>query len=219
LTTPWPTGPNDPTAATEEIHVWLTALDEPGWPGDQRLSQQERERAAGFLRVEACQRWVAARWALRGVLGRYLRQDPAAIGLDSTKRGKPRLADGGIEFNLSHSGGLALIAVANEREVGVDVERIEPARDVLALAERALPPEIAAAVHAAPANERTAAFYPAWTRHEARLKCLGVGLGGDGRGAPVTTLDLDPGPGYAAAVAFAATGESVALRCWTLPPS
>jgi hypothetical protein len=93
--------------------------------------------------------------------------------------GKPRLpGTGEIRFNLSHSGGLALVAVTWGCEIGVDVETEEPGRDLVALAKRALPPESAAAVREAPPSERSACFYAAWTRHEARLKCLGLGLAG-----------------------------------------
>ncbi len=198
------------------VHIWRAALDEAGWPGAGRLPAPERERAASFLREEPGRRWVAARWALRRVLGRYLGEPAAEIELE-LGHGKPRLRDGdGIEFNLSHSNGLALVAVAEGREVGVDVELIEPGRDLTALAERALPREDAAAVRAASAPERPAVFYAAWTRHEARLKCFGVGPGapanlqlttseGENRrlaeGAAVENIDI--APGYAAALAVA----------------
>jgi 4'-phosphopantetheinyl transferase len=186
------------------VHIWRAALDEAGWPEAERLPAPERERAASFLREEPGRRWVAARWALRRVLESYLEEPAAAIGLDRGENGKPRLRDGGgIEFNLSHSNGLALVAVAEGREVGVDVELIEPGRNLVALAERALPQEDAAALRAASEPDRPAVFYAAWTRYEARLKCLGTGLG--------TSVDEDlavenvaVAPGYAAAVAVAA---------------
>jgi 4'-phosphopantetheinyl transferase len=160
------------------VHIWRAALDEAGWPDAERLPAPERERAASFLREEPGRRWVAARWALRQVLEGYLGEPAAAIELELGDNGKPRLLNGnGFEFNLSHSNGLALVAVAEGREVGVDVELIEPGCDLVALAERALDPDDAAAVRAASERERAAVFYAAWTRHEARLKCLGTGLG------------------------------------------
>ena len=201
------------------VHIWRAALDEAGWPEAERLPAPERERAASFLREEPGRRWLAARWALRRVLEGYLEEPAASIELELGDNGKPRLPNGaGIEFNLSHSNGLALIAVAEGREVGVDVELIEPERDLVALAERALDPEDAAAVRAAAPPQRPAVFYAAWTRHEARLKCLGNGLGGSANlqltpsevenrrlaNELVAVEDVDVAPGYAAAVAVAA---------------
>ena len=197
------------------VHIWRAALDEAGWPEAERLPAPERERAASFLREEPGRRWVAAHWALRRVLENYLDEPAASIELELGDDGKPHLRNrDGIEFNLSHSSGLALVAVAAGREVGVDVELIEPGRDLIALAERALEPEDAAAVRAASESQRPAVFYAAWTRHEARLKCLGTGLGANlqsttseggnrrlAEGAAVENVDV--APGYAAAVAVA----------------
>lgn len=212
----WPPGPDRLALVAGEVHVWRSRLDGP-WPGVKGLPAPERERAAGFLREDATGRWVAARWALRRVLARYLNQPAAEIALELGENDKPQLADrsSGLRFNLSHSGDLALIAVARGREVGVDVEKTEPDRDLLAIAERALAPEAVAEIHAAAPADQTLAFYRAWTRHEARLKCLGTGLtsdrfhpspryhedkGGNDRDG-VVLADIEVNPGYAAAVA------------------
>lgn len=199
----------------EGVHIWRAALDDAGWAGPERLPEAERERAASFLREDVRRRWVASRWALRRTLEQYLDEPAAAIAFAAGERGKPRLATaGGPRFNLSHSAGLALVAVA-DREVGIDLEAICPGRDLLALAERALPPEDAAAVGAADPAERPAIFYPAWARHEARLKCLGVGLRATPPRAQVAVEDVDVVPGYAAAVAVA--GDEVGpIRCRSL---
>lgn len=198
------------------VHIWRAALDAPGWPGPDELPADERERGGGLLRDPAARRWVAARWALRQALSQYLEVEPAAVELETGENGKPRLATGeGLEFNLSHSGGLALVAVA-ERQVGVDVELIVPREDLSALAGRALPVADAAAVRAASAADRPAVFYAAWTRHEARLKCLGSGLGSAPGWGQVAVESLDVAPGYAAAVAIAWT-EVGTVRCRSLP--
>jgi phosphopantetheinyl transferase len=128
--------------------------------------------------------------ALREVLARYLGAEPGEIELVVGERGKPRLAGGQLHFNLSHSGALGLVAVCAEREVGVDVERLRPKRE--------------------------AAFYWRWAQHEARLKCLGTGLGAPPPpdSPPVAIQPLEVAPGYAAAVA-AVGSEPPPLRCWT----
>jgi 4'-phosphopantetheinyl transferase len=155
---------------------------------------------------------------LRRALSRYLGLPAAEIRLASGEHGKPRLADpeSGLRFNLSHSGSLALVAVAWGREVGVDLERLKPERDLVALADRALEPEEAEAVRAATEDDRTRVFYELWTRHEARLKCLGVGLTGTlpRSSPPIAVIDVPIDRGYAAAVAV--TGAAVPMRFWTL---
>jgi 4'-phosphopantetheinyl transferase len=211
------------------VHIWRAALDEAGWPGAERLPAAERQRAASFLREEARCRWVAARWALRRVLEKYVGEPAARIELEVDDRGKPRLrSGGGIAFNLSHSNGLALVAVTEGCEVAVDVETIAPDRDLTALAERALDPDDAGAVRAAPPSQRPEIFYAAWTRHEACLKCLGTGMSGqfctpeeENRpldevvGALPAVTQLDVAPGYAAAVAVA-RAEIGPLDCRSL---
>jgi phosphopantetheinyl transferase len=169
-------------APITDLHVWQARLDADGWPPAGGLPAAERDRAAGLDRPEARRRWVAARWALRRVLGRYLGQEPAEIELRFGSRGKPMLAalQAPVRFNLSHSGELALIAVASEREVGVDVQRI---------------------------GSKPAQFYADWTRREAIAKCQGVGLWAPLPDTPVAASTFDVGPGFAASVAIA--GEEV----------
>ncbi len=148
---------------------------------------------------------AASHRALRRVLAHYLDEEPGAIELRPGEHGKPELADpaADLRFNLSHSGGLALIAIARDREVGVDVEWIDPRRDVLRLSRRALYPAAAAAVSAAPPSDRPAVFHDAWTRREAVAKCHGVGLGAPLPATQVAVATLDMGPCFAAAVAVA----------------
>lgn len=128
--------------------------------------------------------------ALRQVLARYLDLTPEEVELTVDEHGKPHLVDGQLHFNLSHSGALALIAVCGDREVGVDVERLRP--------------------------KRQAAFYRRWACHEARVKCLGIGLGAalPPDSPPVAVEALDVGPGYAAAVGVTGVA-SPPLRGWT----
>ncbi|MDQ6812000.1 MAG: 4-phosphopantetheinyl transferase, partial [Actinomycetota bacterium] len=97
------------------------------------------------LRLASGDRDEAGR-ALRDVLAAYLETSPEAIRIVDGAHGKPELAGRELHFNLSHSGDVGLVAVSRERPVGVDVERIDGRRDVLALAERALGAEGAAAV-------------------------------------------------------------------------
>ena len=183
--------------AAGEVHVWRVSLPE--------------EDSRG-----------AARRALAALLAEYLGGDAAE--LEVARNGKPRLArePGRLSFNLSHSGGLALVAVApGGTEVGIDVERLRPRRDLARLAERWLPAADAAAVAAADDERREAVFYAAWTRHEARVKCTGAGIAGPAPGPEVVAHQLEIDAGYAAALAVdsdAATtlAPRVTLRSWPL---
>jgi 4'-phosphopantetheinyl transferase len=175
--------------------------------------------AAGELhvwRVEPAEddRRGAARRALAAILADYLGAE-AELRVDPD--GKPRLAAAPerLSFNLSHSGELALVAIApGGVEVGVDVERLRPRRDLVRLAQRWLPAADATAVAAAEAGEREAVFYAAWTRHEARVKCAGTGLAGPAPGPEVVAFGLPIDTGYAAAVAVAIDEPRIAIRTW-----
>jgi 4'-phosphopantetheinyl transferase len=155
--------------------------------------------------TDRCSRRAESQRALRQVLAAYLDEDPERIGLRIGLAGKPALVMPGhpLRFNLSHSGGLALVAVAFGREVGIDVEDMTRTRDFPRLAKRWLAPRVATEIEALAPRRRPAAFYAAWTRHEAAGKCHGAGLGG-GPGQPAATVALDVGPAHAAALAIAA---------------
>lgn len=159
---------------------------------------------------------ASARRALRTVLSRYLDEDPETIELVRGEHGKPELArPATLEFNLSHSHGLALIAVADGHPVGVDVEWVGRERNFLALAERELDSDVVAALRAGSSDQRAAIFYAAWTRHEARLKCHGGGLSGPRPAEPIAVTNLAVGAEHAAALA-APGGTPPALRLYRL---
>jgi phosphopantetheine--protein transferase-like protein len=157
-------------------------------------------------REPAPQRRAAANDALRQILAIHLPEEAADIALVKGEHGKPRLAAGGLEFSLSHSGEMALVAVSDEHPVGVDVEEVRRDRDPLALAERALSPDDVLAVREAEPARRDLIFHQRWTRNEARLKCLGVGIFRHSLLATETLAveDLEVRAGYVAAVAVRA---------------
>ncbi|MBS1882433.1 MAG: 4'-phosphopantetheinyl transferase superfamily protein [Actinobacteria bacterium] len=177
----------------DEIHVWRVALD-----GGGRAAARAAlgELLAGYLGAET----TASAPDPGGVPW------PAgAPALSIDGGGKPRLAQAPerLSFNLSHSGDLALIAIApGGIEVGVDIERLRPRRDPARLAARWLPTAEAAAVASATDTDRQEVFHRAWTRHEARVKCTGTGLSGPPPSKSIVAMQLDVGPSYAAAVAF-----------------
>lgn len=129
----WKNPPERLNLPATEIHTWRASLDLAS-PGIQALvpilSEDERVRAERFRSRRDGQRSIASRGILRFLLGRYLATDPGQIKFCYGREGKPFLANesaaGGLRFNVSHSQGLALFAFARGRELGVDLERIEP---------------------------------------------------------------------------------------------
>jgi len=238
---PWREPPAEPVAAPGAVDVWRVALDLGGSAVERlaaTLADDERARA-DRLRVPGGRgRFIAGRGALRAILGRYLGLPADRLAFRYGGRGKPALPGTGLEFNLTHSGGLALLAVTRGRAVGVDIEAARPMADADRLVERFFSPREVAAYRALPAAERPAAFFRCWTRKEAYMKATGLGLGQplDGfdvslaPGEPPRLLavagrpgeadrwsmrDLDPGPGYAAALLV--EGGADLVRCYRWP--
>lgn len=149
-----------------------------GW-----LSPDERDRADRFRQPRDRDRFVRGRGFLRRTLARRLGRDPGALALAVGPGGKPRLPDGGPAFSLSHSGGLAALAVSEAHEVGLDIECLAPqpalAGDLTGLIALCFGPDEAAAIGAAPAPRR--ALLAFWTAKEARMKLTGEGLALDPR--------------------------------------
>jgi len=202
------------------------------------LDQQERERAARFLRRQDRERYVLAHGGLRFILGLYLGLAPARIEFSSTATGKPTLAGlrpehTAVTFNLSHAHGNAMVAIAQGREVGVDLEMIREDVEALKLAERFFSDREQLHVRSTAPESRSREFFHYWVAKEAVLKAEGVGLaslqaceidwssGSDRDGVPVrlagrsqlpwVVRTLDCGPGWVGAVA--AQGSD-----WTINP-
>ena len=142
------------------------------------LDAGEAARADRFLRGEDRARFIASHAALRVVLGRALSTDPAGVAFRAETTGRPALAlpSGGLDFNLSHSGDRALIGLARDARIGVDVEVRRPLPDALRIARAHFAPGETRALAALPPETREAAFFDLWTRKEAVVKALGAGL-------------------------------------------
>ena len=161
------------------------------------LSDDERARMDRFLRPADRVRFGVAHGWLRRVLGAYLDMAPSALAFGAGEHGKPFLRDAALEFNLSHSGDLALVAVAAHGPVGVDVERWDHAVECLDLAERFFSAAELGALHALrdDAPRVVEGFFATWSRKEAYLKATGHGIT---RG--LRHFDVPFAPGSAAAL-------------------
>jgi len=189
------------------VDVWVVHLDAAAaWltptPG-------EAERAARLISAPLRQRYLRSHAALRAILRTYT---AAALDFAFAEHGKPYLPGvPELKFNLSHSHEMALVAVAHEIEVGVDVERLRPLQECLAIAQRFFPPAEAAALAEVSADAREGEFFRRWTRIEAKLKARGIGLYGAGAEleGDWTVLPVDVGSAYTATVAANRTGMRV----------
>jgi 4'-phosphopantetheinyl transferase len=213
--------------APDTIHIWRIDLTLP----DDRiealracLTGAERERAERLRAAGREAECVAARGCLRHLLAMYLAADAAELSFVPAPGGKPALAsDPSLRFSFADSGGRALVAVARDREIGVDVERVRP-RDLRpGLRERVMSPAERAAAERCEPGDALALFYRLWARKEAVLKAAGVGLrvrparvnvldpdtpvtvsAGDAVATTWRVRDVDTGEGWAAAVAWEA---------------
>ena len=184
----------------------------------QLLSKEERARAERLLSHGARERSMRCHGVLRALLGRYLQLDPRALEFSLGEHGKPTLdtpGAGPLQFNLSHSGELALYAVSDAGAVGIDVETARRRVDELGVAARVLGDAEAKRLRALDPKTRTHEFLRAWVLHEAAIKCRGAGLGRPSAGSPVSeqwTAQLDVGPRAAAAVVV--EGRPAELELW-----
>jgi 4'-phosphopantetheinyl transferase len=220
--------PSSARARSGQAHVRSAWVDEPLPLGEQLelLDDDEQARAARFRFERDRHRFVARRAFLRRVLGDYICIAPRMIRYRISPNGRPELEPSrGVSFSISHSDGLATVAVASDRLVGVDIERIRPIQETLELAHRLLSRREYEHLLSVTESARSDAFLRLWTRKEAYVKAVGVGLsmpfdgfdvllGADGRahvppgpsGGPSFVLtSLDGLPGYVGTVAVSGT--------------
>jgi 4'-phosphopantetheinyl transferase len=163
------------------VHVWHARLGK--FDGAVSTPDADMAYARRFLRNDDRHRFLTGRALTRNVLGGYLGLPPTEIQLAVTAFGKPylRQTDGpDLRFNLSHSGSLVALAVANRDEVGIDVEA-EPPGNADELAPIVLSGPERQAYERLPQALRPAALLRCWTRKEALLKASGSGLSCDPR--------------------------------------
>ncbi|WP_454918911.1 4'-phosphopantetheinyl transferase family protein [Xanthobacter sediminis] len=141
------------------------------------LTGDEQVRAARFVRPADRLRFGLTRAALRRRLAAALAVAPSAVAFDAGPAGKPFLrAVEGLDFNVSHSGGFALVALSRVGPVGVDIEQARTGVDILGIARAHFAPQEHEALARLPAGRRGAAFYRLWTLKEAIAKAHGTGI-------------------------------------------
>jgi 4'-phosphopantetheinyl transferase len=177
------------------IHLWKKAFD--ASPEEMErcyevLSTEERTRAQRFLVEPPRRAFILTRGTLRLLLGKYLDRPASEISFRYTEFGKPLLNEGNeLGFNVSHTDGVALLAFVRGSELGVDVEKIRPVRDLKDLANRFFSPAERGKLNTLEADDELhAAFFRCWTRKEAYIKGKGEGLS-----LPLHQFDVSLEPG------------------------
>lgn len=165
--------------APQDIHLWQLDM---GSLNEARIAQaaepvcspDEWQRAQRF-RLGPTQH-LATRLLLRQLLGAYSGLAPAALSFAQHPQGKPYVLQVPLAFNLSHSGNTAILAISQERLLGVDVEQWQRPRNYLALAEHFFAPQESAWLRSLTEAEQAIQFYRLWTLKEALLKAQGCGI-------------------------------------------
>jgi len=192
-------GPNQlrisapPTLGLHEVHVWRVNLERTADYAESVsiLSPDEQTRASKFRFEADRRRYVATRALVRRGLGSYLGIEPESLRFRYSQKGKPMLIgaeETKLSFNVSHSGEWAFLAFACTRQVGVDVERVDPSVDTVALATRFFSVAEQEQLAALPTEERLQGFFRCWTRKEAYIKATG-----DGLSLPLHQFDVSAG--------------------------
>jgi 4'-phosphopantetheinyl transferase len=225
-----------------DVHVWRTRRHwSPAAIARFRdwLSYEERTKADAFHFEADRHRAIVGRGLLRHLLGTSLKRPPDALQILLGLNGKPELVAAldaaPIAFNISHSGDWILVALAQQRAVGVDAEQMRSGMAVLEIAQQVFSEAERTGLAALPPTAREESFFACWTRKEAYIKARGDGLSlpldsfdvsfratdaarllatrpDPGEASRWTLHDLPLGAGYHAAVAAAGSGWQ--LRQW-----
>jgi 4'-phosphopantetheinyl transferase len=224
--------------SAHQVDIWRVPLDLPLETRrslESLLSAEEATRAARFYFRADRNRFLVSHASLRDILSRYLHCEPRQLNYSVNAYGKPALDQGGLEFNLSHSGDFALVAVTRGRKVGVDVERMRTGIEADIIGGQYFSPAEMSELQSLPVEQQETAFFICWTRKEAYIKAQGMGLSlpldsfdvslipdqpailqatrpDAGEAAHWTLLSLQVGVGYEAAVAV--EGQNLEFRLW-----
>jgi 4'-phosphopantetheinyl transferase len=178
----WPPALSPDSFPVNRIDLWRVSLDSPATEEDEAsvLSSDEIARANRFHFEKDRLHFIRCRAALRRLLGKYLTIPADEVRFQYLTNGKPQLGPDqnphSLQFNVSHSAGLALIAFGTEHGLGVDIEKIRADVDTAALSERFFSSRERAGLQQLPEELRVSGFFACWTRKEAFLKATGEGL-------------------------------------------
>lgn len=180
----WPPPAEPPRLRAGDVHLWcarLDAADDAAGRFEPWLSEDERQRTRRLQFARDRQRFIAARGLLREILASYLATAaPEELRFAYGPAGKPRLAEPaagtGLQFNLSHSGALALYAITWGEPVGVDLEAVRPMPELARIATQYFRPAESDLLRRLGPDRCLGTFFQLWTQKEALAKACGLGL-------------------------------------------
>jgi 4'-phosphopantetheinyl transferase len=235
----WP--PQSLSLPTGEVHIWRIGLEQPDDFLEKfraTLEPDELERASRFHFEKHRRHFIVGRGFLRDVLSRYLKTKPEALRFSYGTYGKPALAGeheySSLRFNMSHSHNLALLAITEEKQLGIDVEHIRADFASEDIARRFFSRVEVESFNALATEEQVAAFFRCWTRKEAFIKATGKGLSQsldsfdvtlapavqaallrveDDNASRWSISDVDVGSDYAASLVV--EGVASKIECWS----
>lgn len=203
-----------------EVHSWCVPLDvspEVSAALYEGLTGEERNRSARLRYERDRQRFIVAHGVLRDLLGQYLGTPPGPLRFVSNAFGKPALSPefgGRLRFNLSHSADLALIAIAADADIGVDLEYIRASPEYADIARQFFSAPEVDDLNRLPTHLYAEAFLSCWTKKEACAKASGAGLAVPPVRGAWSLYTLQPAPGYIGAVAIEGSGWRVKQWHW-----
>jgi len=173
-----------PAIAPGHVDLWYTHIDRTDTPGlraryRELLHDEERERAARLKIARVRDEHLVTRALVRHVLSHYADVPPGAWSFMQNDHGKPIVSapwSGFAAFNLSHSAGMIVTAVAAEGQIGIDVENLQRRTTGIDLARRFFSAEEVSLLLARPPEHRHETFLQIWTLKEAYIKAIGQGL-------------------------------------------
>jgi 4'-phosphopantetheinyl transferase len=167
------------------VIVWKIELDNPQLASPRRrawLDDEERRRFASFVRADDARAYAAAHTSLREILATTVACDPTDVTFHREPFGRPKLAAGSLDFNMSHAGNLCLVAISRVHRVGVDLERLDRPIEPGFLNLIATPAEKVKLESSVDRDKNTLLL---WVAKEAVLKASGSGLTRDPRSIAV----------------------------------
>ncbi|RUQ81559.1 4'-phosphopantetheinyl transferase superfamily protein [Legionella septentrionalis] len=166
------------------VDIWQYSLQDELPHGEALLSASEQERAQRFIFSHHRRRFITAHALLRLILARYLDLSPQEIEFSSGSYGKPHLPNSPLQFNLSHSQDMALLAVGKNYPVGIDLEFFSP-RSYHGIGQQLFSDRENYALQQLPTLLKPLGFFNIWAQKESLIKACGRGLG-----YPTKTIDL-----------------------------
>ncbi|MET0083613.1 MAG: 4'-phosphopantetheinyl transferase superfamily protein [Sedimenticola sp.] len=174
----WQPSSESPHLQAGDLHIWKLDLSISSAKLRAHLSVDEQQRAAKMISPEERKHFIVSRGQMREILARYAGCSAVEIRFGYGEMGKPELVSStsGIEFNLSHSGDLGLLAVTRGNPVGIDLEPVTARRNTRRIAERVFDQETLEQLRRLDEDEFVTAFCTRWTQLEAKVKALGQGV-------------------------------------------